>query len=53
MFDDFCDMKLHDSHVTSLQYFQFNTLRPRQMDAISQTTFLDVFSWMKMFEFRL
>ena len=31
----------------------FNTLRPRQMDAISQTTFSNVFSWMKMYEFRL
>ena len=31
----------------------FNTLRPRQMDAISQTTFSNAFSWMKMFEFRL
>ena len=30
-----------------------NTLRPRQMDAISQTTFSNAFSWMKMFEFRL
>ena len=31
----------------------FNTLRPRQMDAISQTTFSNAFSSMKMFEFRL
>ena len=31
----------------------FNTLRPRQMDAISQMTFLNAFSWMKMHEFRL
>ena len=30
-----------------------NTLRPRQMDAISQTTFSNAFSWLKMFEFRL
>ena len=30
-----------------------NSLRPRQMDAISQTTFPSVFSWMKMYEFRL
>ena len=30
----------------------FNTLRPRQMDAISQTTFSNAFSRMKMFEFR-
>ena len=29
------------------------TLRPRQMDAISQTTFSNAFSWMKMFEFQL
>ena len=31
----------------------FNTLRPRQMDAISQTTSSNAFSEMKMFEFRL
>ena len=30
-----------------------NTLRPRKMYAISQTTFSNAFSWMKMFEFRL
>ena len=30
-----------------------NTLRPRQMDAISQTTFSNAFSWMKMHEIRL
>ena len=30
-----------------------NTLRPRQMDAISQTTFSNAFSLMKMFELRL
>ena len=29
------------------------TLRPRQMDAISQTTFSNAFSWMKIFEYRL
>ena len=34
-------------------YLCINTLRPRQMDAISQTTFSNAFSWMKMFEFRL
>ena len=34
-------------------YRILNTLRPRQMDAISQTTFSNAFSWMKMFEFRL
>ena len=32
-------------------YKRFNSLRPRQMDAISQTTFSNAFSWMKMFEF--
>ena len=31
----------------------FNTLRARQMDAISQTPFSNAFSWMKMFEYRL
>ena len=30
-----------------------NTLRPRQMAAISQTTFSNAFSWMKMNEFCL
>ena len=30
-----------------------NSLRPRQMPAIFQTTFSNAFSWMKMFEFRL
>ena len=30
-----------------------NTLRPRQIDVISQTTFSWAFSWMKMLEFRL
>ena len=37
----------------NLGWVPFNTLRPRQMDAISQTTFSSAFSWMKMFEFRL
>ena len=32
---------------------QVNSLRPRQMDAISQMTFSNAFSWMKMSEFRL
>ena len=31
----------------------FNTLRPRQMDAISQTTFSSAFYWMKVYELRL
>ena len=30
-----------------------NTLRPRQKDAISQTTFSNAISWMKMYGFRL
>ena len=30
-----------------------NTLRPRQMAAIFQTTFSNAFSWMKMYQFRL
>ena len=33
--------------------YGINTLRPRHMDAMSQTTFSNAFSWMKMFEFRL
>ena len=40
-------------HEPTQDYCPFNTLRPRQMDAISQTTFSNAFSWMKMFEFRL
>ena len=31
----------------------FNTLRPRQMAAISQITFSNEFSWMRMHKFRL
>ena len=30
-----------------------NTLRPRQMAAIFQTTFSNAFSWMKIYQFRL
>ena len=30
-----------------------NTLRQRQMNTISQATFSNAFSWMKMYEFRL
>ena len=33
--------------------FRFNTLRPRQMAAVSQTTLSTTFSWMKILEFRL
>ena len=33
--------------------YAVNTLKPRQMDAISQTPFSNGFSWMKVFEFRL
>ena len=40
-------MKFHAPHQW------FNTLRPRQMDAISQTTFSIPFSWKKMSEFQL
>ena len=36
-----------------LLHARINTLRPRQMDAISQTTFSNAFSWMKMFKFQL
>ena len=32
--------------------YEVNTLRPRQMDAISQT-FSNAFFWMKIFQFRL
>ena len=38
--------------ITMSWWPDVNTLRPRQMDAISQTTFSSAFSWMKMFEFR-
>ena len=30
-----------------------NSLKPRKMAAVSQTTFSNAFSWLKMFEFRL
>ena len=39
--------------VTQRKTGAINTLRPRQMDAISQTTFSNGFCSMKMFEFRL
>ena len=39
--------------VSELVWYWFNPLRPRHMDAISQTTFSNAFSWMKMQEFRL
>ena len=40
-------------HEPTQDYCPFNTLRPRQMDAISQTPFSNAFSWIKMFEIRL
>ena len=33
--------------------YSYNILRPRQNCRISQTTFSNAFSWMKMYEFRL
>ena len=42
-----------DVAVKTIKSESFNTLRPRRMDAISQTTFPSTFSWMKMVEFRL
>ena len=36
-----------------VKYMMLNTLRLRQNDTISQMTFWNAFSWMKMFEFRL
>ena len=44
---------LQHGHHVKPQPQCFNSLRPRQMDAISQTTFSSAFSWMKMFEFQL
>ena len=41
------------TQVCKMFLLLINTLRPRQMDAISQTTFSNAFSWMKMHEFRL
>ena len=49
------------SHIIQYQYLYcvyrncwlINTLRQRQMDAISQKTFSNAFSWIKMFEFQL
>ena len=43
--------KMALAYKLKIEYF--NSLRPRQMDAISQTTVSNAFSWMKMFEFRL
>ena len=37
--------------MVSISYL--NTLRPRLIAAISQTTFSNAFSWVKMYEFRL
>ena len=45
-------LKVDSYRVTNIRGL-FNTLTPKQMDAISQTTFSNAFSWMKMFEFRL
>ena len=42
----------HNCHSCQGRLKIINTLRPRQMDAISQTTFSNAFSWMKMHEFR-
>ena len=39
--------------LSGLLLKSINSLRPWQMDAISQTTFSNAFSWIKMFEFRL
>ena len=44
--------KFESPTVVSIS-MNINTLRPRQMDAISQTTFSNTFSWMKMLESRL
>ena len=38
-------------HFEEYVRIQVNTLKPRQMDAISQTSFSSTFSWIKMFEF--
>ena len=43
-------------HFDNIQYMHFVCLTHwgrDKMDAISQTTFLNAFSWMKMFEYRL
>ena len=47
-------ISIHDG-CSSWESFRddVNTLRPRQMNAISQTTFSNAFSWVKIFEFRL
>ena len=37
----------------SLEYESINPLRPRKKTAISQTTFSNEFSWMKIYKFRL
>ena len=41
-------------HILDIPYnLTFNTLRPRLMAAIFQTTFSNAFSWMKMYQFQL
>ena len=55
-----CDVRLHSTlfvpnlftYTPKMVWCRFNTLRPRQMAAIFQTTFSKGFSWMKIFEFR-
>ena len=44
---------IHSSLCYVLLWFGINTLRPRQMAAIFQTTFSNAFSWMKMYQFSL
>ena len=39
--------------LVCLGFTQFDTLRPKQIDVVSQTTFSSAFSWKKMSEFRL
>ena len=39
--------------LVCMEYSLLNTLRPRKMDAIFQTTFSNAFSSMKMYEFLL
>ena len=43
----------HIQRAYDVGWQDINTLKSRQIDAISQTTFSNAFSWMKILEFRL
>ena len=51
--DDKTDTMIGEYTLHPNCMYVINPLRPRQMDAISQTTFSKAFPWIKMLEFRL